>query len=298
MGGSFPLVRHHRTAQLSWMRSLFGFTSPDTTSTALRGWNQVLCHAIRSLRVIRSMERALMGRPRVSLSPHNKFAKWALAISDALSSLAGTELAVDDWGVDLGATVANKGLAAPPGLSALTVSERAWEAIDNNPDTRGWYLDLRTWRRYDGDWRDWHPYPTTVPTGILAAVDTSLRIVLAEGLDGRIVRTRDAASRVREGLRRLGFRMFVDDDYASPITTAVYPHPDLPVGEMIIELREQHGIYIAGGLADLSGKIFRIGHMGRAIEKEETDLLLDAIAGLLVHREAQKESASVESASV
>lgn len=222
----------------------------------------------------------------------------ALTIIDAISSLAGTELAVDDWGVDLCATVANKGLAAPPGLSAITVSERAWEAIDNNPDTRGWYLDLRTWRRYDGNWGDWHPYPTTVPTGILAAVDASLRIVLAEGLDGRIVRTRDAASRVREGLRRLGFRMFVDDDYASPITTAVYPHPELPVGEMIIELREQHGIYIAGGLADLAGKIFRIGHMGRAIEKEETDLLLDAIAGLLVHREAQKESASVEGASV
>jgi alanine-glyoxylate transaminase/serine-glyoxylate transaminase/serine-pyruvate transaminase len=162
----------------------------------------------------------------------------ALTIIDAISSLAGTELAVDDWGVDLCATVANKGLAAPPGLSAITVSERAWEAIDNNPDTRGWYLDLRTWRRYDGNWGDWHPYPTTVSTGILAAVDMSLRMVLAEGLDGRIVRTRDAASRVREGLRRLGFRMFVDDDYASPITTVVYPHPDLPVGEMIIELRE------------------------------------------------------------
>jgi len=189
----------------------------------------------------------------------------ALTIIDTISSLAGTELAVDDWGIDFCITVANKGLAAPPGLSAISISERGWEAIDANPHTRGWYLDLRTWRRYDGDWADWHPYPTTVPTGTLAAVNTSLRMVLAEGLDERIVRTREAASRVREGLRQLGFRMFVDDDFASPITTAVYPHPDLPAGEMIVALREQHQIYISGGLGDLSGKIFRVGHMGRAI---------------------------------
>jgi len=221
-----------------------------------------------------------------------------LTIIDAISSLAGTELAVDDWGVDLCVSVANKGLAAPPGLSAISVSERAWAAIDRNPHTRGWYLDLRTWRRYDGDWADWHPYPTTVPTGILAAVNTSLRMILAEGLDSRIVRTRDAASRVREGLRELGFRMFVDDDFASPITTAVYPHVDFPVGEMIVALREQHGIYISGGLGALSGKIFRVGHMGRAIEQEETDLLLDTIASLLAGRQAQKESAGVEGASV
>ncbi len=221
-----------------------------------------------------------------------------LTIIDTISSLAGTELAVDDWGIDLCVSVANKGLAAPPGLAAISVSERAWEAIDRNPQTRGWYLDLRTWRRYDGDWADWHPYPTTVPTGILAAVDTSLRMILAEGLDRRIVRTRDAASRVREGLRQLGFGMFVDDDFASPITTAVHPHPDFPVGEMIVALREQHGIYISGGLGDLAGEIFRIGHMGRAIEKEETDLLLETIAGLLARRQAQKESAGVEGASV
>jgi len=222
----------------------------------------------------------------------------ALTIIDTISSLAGTEVAVDDWGIDLCITVANKGLAAPPGLSAISVSERAWRAIDANPHTRGWYLDLRTWRRYDGDWADWHPYPTTVPTGILAAVNKSLDMILAEGLDQRIVRTRDAASRVRDGLRQLGFSMFVDDDFASPITTAVRPHPELPVGDMIVALREQHGIYISGGLGDLSGKIFRIGHMGRAIEKDETDLLLDTIAQLLTECQAQKERAGVEGASV
>ena len=171
------------------------------------------------------------------------------------------------------------------------MSERGWAAIDNNPDTRGWYLDLRTWRRYDREWADWHPYPTTVPSGILAALDTSLRQILAEGLDERIVRTREAASRVREGLRNMGFEMFVDDEHASPITTSAYPHPGLPVGQMIADLRDRHSIYISGGLGPLAGKIFRIGHMGRAIERSETDLLLEAISGLLEERATQQERA-------
>lgn len=218
----------------------------------------------------------------------------ALSIIDAVSALAGTELAVDDWGVDLCISVGNKGLAAQPGLSAITVSPQAWEAIDANPDRRGWYLDLRTWRHYDREWADWHPYPTTVPSGLVAALDTSLRLILEEGLDVRIVRTREASLRVRSRLRELGFEMFVDDEYASPITTAVRARPDLPVADLIAALRDGYGIYISGGLDSLAGKIFRIGHMGRAIEPEETELLLGAIGELVGARLGQEESAGVE----
>jgi alanine-glyoxylate transaminase/serine-glyoxylate transaminase/serine-pyruvate transaminase len=220
-----------------------------------------------------------------------------LSVIDAVSSLAGTELAVDDWGIDLCISVANKGLAAQPGLSAISVSPQAWAAIDRNPSSRSWYLDLRTWRKYDTEWAAWHPYPTTVPSGLLAALNTSLRLILAEGLDERIVRTRDAATRVRDGLRELGFTMYVDDEYASPITTAAYAHPELPVGEMITALRDEHNVYISGGLADLAGKIFRVGHMGRAIESAETDLLLHALASVLARSAEQKENAGVEGAS-
>ncbi len=221
----------------------------------------------------------------------------AITILDAVSSLAGTELLVDDWGIDLCAAVGNKGLAAQPGLAAITVSERAWAAIDANPDTRGWYLDLRVWRRYDREWAAWHPYPTTVPSGILAGLTTTLRLILAEGLDERIVRTRDAATRIREGLRNLGFEMFVDDEHASPITTSVLPHPDLSAEDMLVALRERYQIYVSGGLADLAGKLFRVGHMGRGINEEETELLLNALAELLQEaRTAPTENAGVEGA--
>lgn len=218
----------------------------------------------------------------------------ALSIIDAVSSLGGTPLAVDEWAVDLCVSVSNKALASQPGLAAITVSERAWSAIDANPQSRGWYLDLRTWRRYDRDWAAWHPYPTTVSSGAVAALDVALRKLLQEGLEERIARTRRAAHQVRSGLADMGFTMFAPDAYASPLTTAVNAHPELPAGDLVTELRQQHGIYISGGLDELAGRIFRIGHMGRAIEESETALLLEAIEGSLRARDLlQREGAGV-----
>lgn len=221
-----------------------------------------------------------------------------LSVIDAVSSLAGTPLEVDDWCVDLCVSVSNKGLAAQPGLAAISVSSQAWAAIDANPDQRSWYLDLRTWRRYDREWADWHPFPTTVPSGVLGALNVSLRQILQEGLDRRIERTREAARRVRAGLREMGFEMFVDDAWASPITTAVKGHADLPPAELIATLRDRYGIYISGGLDSLRGKIFRIGHMGRGIEPEEVELLLGAIRELMAERGALRaENAGLKGAS-
>ncbi|MGD8328762.1 MAG: alanine--glyoxylate aminotransferase family protein [Acidobacteriota bacterium] len=204
----------------------------------------------------------------------------ALTIIDAVSSLGGVDLQVDAWGVDLCASVANKCLAAPPGISAITVSPRAWEAIDANPSRRGWYLDLRTWRRYRENWAAWHPYPTTVASNVIEAITTSLEQILAEGLDVRIRRTAEAAAAVRGGLREMGFEMFVREDIASPVTTSVHGHPQLPPGDLIKYLRER-SIYISGGLDDLAGKIFRIGHMGRSIDRSEVELLLGEIGNAL-----------------
>ena len=200
-----------------------------------------------------------------------------LSIIDAISSLGGAELRVDDWGVDLCVSVSNKCIAAPPGLAPITVSPHAWDAIGANPNTRSWYGDLRTWRRYRREWRGWHPYPTTVPTHVLFALKVAAEELLAEGLDARLEKTSTAAHRVRAAIRELGFQMFVDDAHASPITTAVRTRPDIDTETLLRLLRERHGIYLSGGLADLHGVIFRIGHMGTASDPDEVDFLLEAI---------------------
>lgn len=221
-------------------------------------------------------------------------AHGALTIVDAVASLGGVDLPVDAWGVDLCVTVANKCVGAPPGISAISVSAAAWAAIDANPSSRSWYLDLRTWRRYREDWAAWHPYPTTVASNTIAAVSTSIEQILEEGLDARIRRTAAAAAAVRGGLRRLGFEMFVADDVASPVTTSVYAHPGLPVADMQRFLMER-SVFISGGLDDLAGRIFRVGHMGRSIDRGEVELLLRTIEeALLDAGVAIPESANLE----
>ncbi len=205
----------------------------------------------------------------------------ALSIIDAVASMGGADLPVDAWGVDLCVSVANKCLGAPPGISAISVSKDAWKAIDANDCTRGWYLDLRTWRKYREEWAAWHPYPTTVASNLIHAFNTSLEQILEEGLDVRLRRTAEAASAVRGGLRRLGFEMFGPDEAASPVTTAVNAHPELPVSDLQRYLRDEYRIYISGGLDTLAGQIFRIGHMGTSIERREVDLLLQAIEAAL-----------------
>jgi len=222
----------------------------------------------------------------------------ALSIIDAISSLGGVELDVDGWGIDLCVAVPNKVIAAEPGLAPITVSAQAWSAIDANPDSRGWYYDLRTWRRYDQEWSDWHPYPTTVPSGVLDALNVAVEELLDEGLEMRIARTREAQQTVRAGLRAMGFSMFVADEHASPITTAVHAHPDLSVPELVTTLRDRYGIYISGGLGDLATRIFRVGHMGTAIQPAENELLLGAIGEIMQERDLllQEHGAGVEGA--
>ena len=189
-------------------------------------------------------------------------------VVDAVSSLGGVELPVDEWEIDLCVSVANKCLAAPPGVALLSVSERAWEWIEANPARRGWYLDLRTWRQYARDWAGWHPYPTTLPTNNILALQVSLRRILKEGLPAYQARHLTAAQRVRDGLRKLGFPLFVEEPLAAPIITAVGPYPGRMVEEFAAFLKSEHGILIGGGMGPLGGKMCRVGHMGRANSEE------------------------------
>lgn len=206
-------------------------------------------------------------------------------ILDAVSSLGGVPLPVDEWGIDLCITVANKCLAAPPGLAPISVSPRAWEIIDRNTATHGWYLNLKTWRKYADMWAGFHPYPTTLPTNNILALRASLRCILDSELETWYARHRKAADRVRRGLEELGFEMFAPDEHASPLTTAVKAHPEFEVGDLIQFLKEKHGLLVSGGIAELAGKIFRVGHMGKAASREYTDALLGGVADFIQHRD-------------
>ena len=203
----------------------------------------------------------------------------ALAIVDGVSAVGGVPFDMDEWGADLCVTVANKCIAGPIGVAPVAAGRCALAALDDGrPKAAGWYLNLATWRKFAEQWSNWHPHPTTMPTNVVVAFDVALTGLLEEGVENRWRRLAAARDRVREGLEEMGFEMLAPIATASPVTTAAYGLPGMDVHDYMAWLLSNHHIRIGGGLGELSGKIFRIGHMGRAAEPEAIDRYLRATA--------------------
>ena len=117
-----------------------------------------------------------------------------------------------------------------------------------------------------------------MPTNVVEAFDVALTGLLEEGVERRWTRLARARDRVREGLEEMGFGMLSPIATASPVTTAVYGLPSMDVADYMAWLLREHRIRIGGGLGELSGRIFRIGHMGRAAEPDAIDRYLRATA--------------------
>ncbi len=190
-------------------------------------------------------------------------------VVDAVSSLGGIELPVDEWGIDVCVTASNKCLEALPGVGFVSVGPRAWELVDSQPGLgHGWYLDLKTWRHYAQEWGSWHPTPVTMPVNILLGVLARLRKIVEGGLEEHLAKYVRASRIVRTGLRNAGFEMFVPDEYAAPIVTAVKARPEFEVAELSRWLENERGLVVGGALGELAGKMFRVGHLGKAATRE------------------------------
>ena len=205
-----------------------------------------------------------------------------LTIVDGISAVGGVPFDMDAWGVDLCVTVANKCIGGPIGVAPVAAGPRALEVLkDSRPKAAGWYLNLATWKRYSEEWGGWHPHPTTVPTNVIEAFDVALGGLLEEGVENRWRRLARARDHVREGLEEMGFPMLSPLSVASPVTTAAYGAPGMDISDYMSWLLREHHIRIGGGLGPLAGKIFRVGHMGRAAEPEAIDRYLRSTAEYL-----------------
>jgi alanine-glyoxylate transaminase/serine-glyoxylate transaminase/serine-pyruvate transaminase len=203
-------------------------------------------------------------------------------IVDAVSSLGGMPLQVDEWGIDVCVTVINKCLACPAGIAPFSISQRAWNQIERKGERgHGWYLNLETWRSFAENWSSWHPYPTTQPTNVVYALLVRLRRIMAEGLETYYQRHLDAARAVRLGLQRLGFEMFAPEAYTSPLLTAVRGRPGMDLEELRRYLLDEWQIMVAGGLNEMSGKVLRIGHFGKAASQEYVEQFLAGVEAYL-----------------
>jgi len=198
---------------------------------------------------------------------------------DAVSSLGGVEIRMDEWGIDFLASASQKCLGAPPGLAPCAVGTHGWEVVDRyNDQPHGWYSNLRTWRKYEKEWGDWHPTPVTMSSNNLAALRVGLDQLLAEGVEKRLARYQQLAMRLREGLRRLGFKLYTPDEKMVPILTAAWAPDGVSSLEILDHLAQNYHIKISSGLGDLREKIFRIGTMSPVVGESDVDEVLDALS--------------------
>jgi pyridoxamine--pyruvate transaminase len=191
----------------------------------------------------------------------------ALLLVDAVSALGCEEVLVDDWGIDVCVAGPQKCLAGPPGMSLMSVSAAAWEAMERNPNApRGSFLSLLDWKErwIDTDKTKFLHTPSVVDVN---GVDSVVDQVLEEGLDHCIARHQAAARAVRAGVKAMGLELWPrSEDYAAGCVTAVRVPEGVSRAGALAHIRERYGVMLSGGYGELSDKLFRLGHMGPAAD--------------------------------
>ncbi len=181
-----------------------------------------------------------------------------LFIMDAVTSLGGDIVETDKWGVDLCVSGSQKCLAAPPGLGFVAVSNKAYEAMENNQKRKAYYLDLLRYRKALK--KETTPYTPSV--SLIYGLNTALLKIKDEGINARIERHRKLARVFREAVKAMNLELFADSSCASNTVTSIKIPEDMNDDDIRGNLLREFEILVAGGQAHVKGKIFRIGHMG------------------------------------
>ena len=195
----------------------------------------------------------------------------ALVVVDAISSMGAVDIPVDRWEIDVAITASQKAWMAPPGLTMLSVSERAWAATER-ATLPHYYWDFQAARRFAR--RGETPYTPAV--GLLFGLQASLHMLAGEGLARVFARHTELRDRVRQLARRAGLVPLASDEIASRTVTALRV-PEGMRARQVTELMRERGVIVAGGQGALEDAIIRIGHMG-FVSPADIDVTMLALA--------------------
>ncbi len=203
----------------------------------------------------------------------------SLFIVDAVTSLAGAPLYVDTWGIDACYSGTQKCLSCPPGLSPLTFSEKALDALRRRKSAvQSWYLDLSMIEKYWGDERFYHH---TAPVSMNYALAEALHLVQEEGLEARWRRHQRHHEALRDGLSAMGLPLAAQEGRRLWMLNSVTIPSGIDDAEVRKRLLADYNIEIGGGLGPLKGKVWRIGLMGESSTPANVLLLLTALERIL-----------------
>jgi len=191
----------------------------------------------------------------------------AVLVVDAISGLGAIDLKTDAWGVDICVSGSQKGLMLPPGLAFISVSQKAWERIAASKSPR-YYFDLKAAKKA---WESMDT-PFTPAVTLVIALNEALKMMREDGLENIFSRHKKMADATRSAMKALGLELFAPTA-ASDVVTAVKVPQGVDGEKLVKTMRDKYGVVIAGGQAELKGKVFRIAHMGFIEE-------FDIIAGI------------------
>jgi alanine-glyoxylate transaminase / serine-glyoxylate transaminase / serine-pyruvate transaminase len=203
----------------------------------------------------------------------------ALLLIDAVTSLGGAPLRVDELGIDACYSCTQKCLGCPPGLSPVTFSERAVEVVrKRKTKVQSWYLDLSMIEKYWGSERLYHH---TAPISMNYALHEALRIVLDEGLVAAWQRHRQVHEIFIREMRRLEIEPAVAESIRVPMINAIRIPRGVDDAKVRQRLYDDFNIEIGAGLGPLKGKIWRVGLMGHGSRVENVEILSKALTQLI-----------------
>jgi len=179
----------------------------------------------------------------------------AILVVDAISGLCADRLEMDAWGVDVVASGSQKGLMIPPGLGFLAVSEKA-EKMEESATLPKFYCDIGLYRKALGK----KDTPFTPALTLVLALRVALARIVGEGYDQMIDRHTSLARATREGIKAMGLSLFASTP--SNVLTSVKSPEGIDSKKLINVMRDELGVTVAGGQAELAGKIFRFAHLG------------------------------------
>ncbi len=178
----------------------------------------------------------------------------AKVIVDGIASIGGMEISMDSWGVDVCLTGSQKALAVPPGLAVVAYRGGFTPLTDNE----SLYFNITKLLKEMESTRNYYITPAV---NLVYALNSSLKRILAEGLQQRYRRHEALAKAVQRGLEALGLRLVAEEGFRANTVTATYIPEGIEWAKLYSEMHSR-GVEIAGGLGPLRGRIFRIGHMG------------------------------------
>jgi len=188
----------------------------------------------------------------------------AVLVVDAISGLGAIDLPTDAWFCDVVVSGSQKGLMLPPGLGFISVSQKAWQLVEDSRCPK-YYFDLKEAKKA----LDKTDTPFTPAITLIIALCESLKMIKQDGLENVFLRHKKMADATRAAARALGLELFAPTA-ASDVVTAVKVPGGIDGEKLVKTMRDTYGVTIAGGQAELKSKVFRIAHMGFI---EELDII-------------------------